>query len=312
MNFVDSLIPSDWICAVNEKGCMLANLVTKEKRAIDFDNYSFERFQQEHTMKHFVWNNENEKLYIIGEKRVHENNQMTNYINILECENGLSVYFLKADKVEFQQDGKSLLYTDIDGEITRWWFNYTDKDINMEVCKRGDQHHFHLHNAKVLRAFLDSGDRVSDLLPIEKIDSFSFVTRMELAVDNDDIASVKVLLLKGLNPLFDSDYKKKKKVPESTVSMLNSYLRAFKYCGDKNILKEMEEWMRDKKLYEHKYSTLIPFVIGTASLDWPVLVSTIVAEYLVWVNDDLIAQFTETKSWKIAALVKKKYRKINT
>ena len=76
-----------------------------------------------------------------------------------------------------------------------------------------------------------------------------------------------------------------------------------------DMLKEMEAWIRDKKAYEHKHSALIPFVIGTVSLDWPVLVSTIVAEYLVWVNDDRIAQFTETKSWDIAKCVKEFARK---
>ena len=318
MKFLDSLIPSDWICAVNEKGCALVNLVTKEKRAIDFKNHSFERFQQENTMKHFVWNNENEKMYIIGEKSVYYDDQIINYINIFECKSGLLVYFFKADEVTFQEDGKSLLHTKSNGDVTRWWFNYTHKDINVESCKRGDQHHFHLQNAKTLRAFLDSGKRISAVVPLnEYLEKIPFVTRMELAVKNADVASVKVLLLEGLNPLSDGIFKNNKRFPEyAKISTDNSYEIALKNYRFGNqdmlkVLKEMEEWIHDKKAYEHKHSALIPFVMGTVSLDWPVLVSTIVAEYLVWVNDNYIAQFSEVKSWNIAAFVKKRYRKIN-
>ena len=309
MSFLDSLIPSNWICAVHEKGCFLVNTDTKEKTHICFARHRFERFHRLHTLKHFVWNHENKKIYIIGERCSRIDDQFINYIEIFDCINGLSVYCFEADSVTFQEDGKSLLHTESNGDVTRWWFNYTHKDINVESCKK-DKYHFHLHNTKALRAFFDSGERISDLIPYVEN---HFVTRMELAVKNLDTASVKVLLLKGLNPLFDSDYKKTKKLPEyAQISMKNSYTLAQTFFEYKNILKEMEEWMHDTKAYEHKYSALIPFVFGTASLDWPVLVSTIVAEYLVWVNDDRIAQFTETKSWKIAAVVKQKYREINT
>ena len=210
------------------------------------------------------------------------------------------------------------MHTNVDGVIRRWWVNYTHEDINAERCKK-DQYHFHLHNAKVLRAFFDSGKLISDLIPTDIYGAKTrYMTRMELAVENRDVASVKVLLLEGLDPLSDVSYKNKKRLPENAeVLTHSSYQNACIHChfGDQymsKVLKEMEEWIHEKKAYEHKHSALIPFVIGTASLDWPVLVSTIVAEYLVWVNDDRIAQFSEIKSWAIAALVKKTHCKINT
>ena len=74
MSFLKSLIQSNWICFAHKKGCALVNTVTKETRAINVEGDSFAKFQKEHTMKHFVWNNENEKLYIIGEKSINDNN----------------------------------------------------------------------------------------------------------------------------------------------------------------------------------------------------------------------------------------------
>ena len=309
MSFLDSLIPSDWICAVHRSGAaFLANTFTKEKKVLL--SQGFNNFQQFVKLQYFVWNNENEKLYIIGEEIKMSG---VKYINIYDFTGCVTVYFLKAENVTFSEDGKSFLYTSESGEVTKHWFNYTDKDINEETCKQ-DQYHFHLHTAKSLRAFLDSGHCIGDLVKINEkgYDRDRLVTRMELAVVNNDISSIRVLLLKGIHPILDSDYKKNLFPADARFSMVNSYSLARESCDNEKIIEEMEAWMRNKKAYEHKHSALIPFVIGTASLDLPALISTIVAEYLIWVNDDRIAQFSETKSWNIAALVKQKYHEINT
>ena len=315
---LNSFVPSNWVLTVHNRDCFVMNKITKEKKQVDFNYRSFQIFQSNHVLKHFVWNNENEKIYIIGEKSFQNNlnDNPIKHINIFDCTDGESVYFFNANNVTLQQDGKSFLYTTSSGDVTRYWFNYTHKDINSKNLERKDIYSFRLQNAKVLRAMLDSDKYKSDLemqtVSFEKVVYISSV--IELAVKNKDIASVKVLLLNEIDQIFNGDQNKHKLPKYTCFSILNAHIHGYEYNAhleNKDMLKEMEEWMHDKKAYEHKHSALIPFVIGTASLNWPALVSTIVAEYLVWVNDDRIAQFSETKSWKIAALVKKRYREIN-
>ena len=75
----------------------------------------------------------------------------------------------------------------------------------------------------------------------------------------------------------------------------------------KAVLQEIECYLANPIRYRSDCSALIALSIGLASLDLPVLVITIISEYLVSINEDeLFGQYPEHKNWKIASLIKKK------
>ena len=70
---------------------------------------------------------------------------------------------------------------------------------------------------------------------------------------------------------------------------------------------EIDSYLKNPVRYRSCRSALIALSIGLASLDLPVLVITIISEYLVSINEEkLFSQYSEHKNWKIAALIKKK------
>ena len=69
----------------------------------------------------------------------------------------------------------------------------------------------------------------------------------------------------------------------------------------------MKLYLENPIRYRSDCSALIQLAIGLASLDLPVLVVTMISEYLVWLNEEkLFGEYSEQKSWNIAALIKKK------
>ena len=73
------------------------------------------------------------------------------------------------------------------------------------------------------------------------------------------------------------------------------------------IVEEVESYLDNPVRYRSDCSALIQMSIGLASLDLPVLVITIISEYLVSINEEkLFGQYPEHINWKIAALIKKK------
>ena len=88
-------------------------------------------------------------------------------------------------------------------------------------------------------------------------------------------------------------------------------------CGDlavverddwrKSVLDEINSFKVSPSCYVSDHSALIQLAIGLASLDLPVLIVTIISEYLVSINEEkLFAEYPEHKNWKIASLIKKK------
>ena len=70
---------------------------------------------------------------------------------------------------------------------------------------------------------------------------------------------------------------------------------------------EIESYLQNPIRYHSDCSALIQLAIGLASLDLPVLIITIISEYLVSINEEqLFGQYPEHINWKIAALIKKK------
>ena len=69
----------------------------------------------------------------------------------------------------------------------------------------------------------------------------------------------------------------------------------------------MESYLENPIRFRSDHSALIQLAIGLVSLDLPVLVVTLISEYLVWLNEEkLFGEYSEQKSWNIAALIKKK------
>ena len=70
----------------------------------------------------------------------------------------------------------------------------------------------------------------------------------------------------------------------------------------------MRAFLANPIRYRSDHSALIVLAIGLASLDLPVLVVTIVSEYLVSINirEKLFGHYPEHMNWKIASLIKKK------
>ena len=75
----------------------------------------------------------------------------------------------------------------------------------------------------------------------------------------------------------------------------------------KAIVEEMQSYLENPIRYRSDRSALIALSIGLASLDLPVLIVTIISEYLVSINQEkFFGQYPEHKNWKIATLIKKK------
>ena len=73
------------------------------------------------------------------------------------------------------------------------------------------------------------------------------------------------------------------------------------------ILDEIDSFKVSPSCYVSDHSALIQLAIGLASLDLPVLIVTIISEYLVSINQEkFFGQYSEQKSWDIASLIKKK------
>merc|ERR1712146_123066 len=73
------------------------------------------------------------------------------------------------------------------------------------------------------------------------------------------------------------------------------------------VLDEINSFKVSPSRYVSDHSALIALSIGLASLDLPVLIVTIISEYLVSINQEkLFGQYSDQKNWKIASLIKKK------
>ena len=78
------------------------------------------------------------------------------------------------------------------------------------------------------------------------------------------------------------------------------------YWGE-GVVDEINSFKVSPSCYVSDHSALIQLAIGLASLDLPVLVITIISEYLVSINEEkLFGQYPEHMNWKIASLIKKK------
>merc|ERR1712146_824087 len=67
---------------------------------------------------------------------------------------------------------------------------------------------------------------------------------------------------------------------------------------------EIESYLENPIRYRSDCSALIALSIGLASIDLPVLVVTIISEFLVSINEEkLFGQYSEHKNWKIASLI---------
>ena len=75
----------------------------------------------------------------------------------------------------------------------------------------------------------------------------------------------------------------------------------------KAVLQEIECYLANPIRYRSDCSALIALSIGLASLDLPVLIVTLISEYLVSINEEkLFGQYPEHENWNIASLIKKK------
>ena len=73
---------------------------------------------------------------------------------------------------------------------------------------------------------------------------------------------------------------------------------------------EMELYLANPIRYHSDHSALIALAIGLVSLDLPVLIVTAISEYLVTINEEMFfGQYSERKSWAVAALIKRKAKR---
>ena len=121
---------------------------------------------------------------------------------------------------------------------------------------------------------------------------------------DDYLTIVRLLILHGGIPL---------DVDENGVSALDLAKLIAKEREESNeeqataILEEIESYLENPIRYRSDCSALIALSIGLASLDLPVLIVTLISEYLVSINEEkLFGQYPEHKNWKIASLIKKK------
>ena len=71
--------------------------------------------------------------------------------------------------------------------------------------------------------------------------------------------------------------------------------------------REMKSYLENPIRYRSDCSALIVASIGLASLDLPVLLVTLISEYSASINEEkFFAEYSEQKSWDIAALIQKK------
>ena len=122
---------------------------------------------------------------------------------------------------------------------------------------------------------------------------------------NDFLKVVRLLLLHGANP-FD--------VNQNGLSALDraeQTVRQKKSDDDVTMAigacEEMQLYLENPIRYHSDCSALIQSAIGLASLDLPVLLVTLISEYLVSINEEkFFGEYSEQKSWDIASLIKKK------
>ena len=108
-------------------------------------------------------------------------------------------------------------------------------------------------------------------------------------MNEDALKIVRLLLLHGGANLLD----------ENRISALDRARGSARH--------EIESYLENPIRYRSDCSALIALSIGLASLDLPVLIVTIISEYLVSINEEkLFAEYPEHKNWKIASLIKKK------
>ena len=102
---------------------------------------------------------------------------------------------------------------------------------------------------------------------------------------------VRLLLLNGASPE-DARYDR------TTALQLAREKAEDQEIGAFAIVREMELYLENPTRYRSDHSALIQLAIGLASLDLPVLIVTIISEYLVSINEEkLYGQYSEQKSW---------------
>ena len=114
---------------------------------------------------------------------------------------------------------------------------------------------------------------------------------------------VRLLLLHGANPLDVDRYD----FSALDSAKLSTHDNEHRIELAKAVCQEMELYLDNPVRYRSDCSALIALSIGLASLDLPVLIITIISEYLVSINEEkLFGQYPEHINWDIATLIKKK------
>ena len=117
----------------------------------------------------------------------------------------------------------------------------------------------------------------------------------------------RLFLLRSSNFALDVDENGKTSFDRAKERLEERGLRKESVFYSKAVIQEMDLYLENPIRYRSDCSALIQLAIGLASLDWPVLVVTIVSEYLVSINEEkLFGEYSEQKSWDIASLIKKK------
>ena len=112
------------------------------------------------------------------------------------------------------------------------------------------------------------------------------------------ISAVRLCLLNGANPM---DVIGTSALEEAKADLSWRAQRRVRAAA------ELESYLENPIRYRSDHSALIQLSIGLASLDLPVLIVTLISEYLVSINEEkLFGQHPEHINWKIAALIKKK------
>ena len=108
---------------------------------------------------------------------------------------------------------------------------------------------------------------------------------------------VHLLLVNGVSPLDTFQLEENEGEPINALEYVHD---------DPHTVAQLELYVKNPKLYVSNHSALIHTAIGLAFLDLPILLVTIISEHLALINEEFLAEFSETKSWKIAALIKTK------
>ena len=118
-------------------------------------------------------------------------------------------------------------------------------------------------------------------------DEFSF----QKGLHSNSLKIVRLLLLRGANP-FELD-------KENGTTPFDR--------AEESAKRELETYLENPNCYRSSHSALIALAVGLVSLDLPVLIVTLISEYLVLINEEkLFGEYAEQKSWNVAALIKKK------